>query len=356
MAKGSVCETERVFMTDPRSGVTVTRLTHYSCIAQNLYFEMQSFTLDEAYVTLISQRFAGRDAPWDLYRVRTDGHELVQLTECDDISGIVFSPVKSAFFYQSKGELHRLEIHSLKDDVIAKAPGAKPVQPRSLATIDDEGRAYIGSVITDKGDAVIFKTDTATGKTDILHSSNFVVHLHVDPQGKNLFFIDHANDTGPSIMDTDGKNLRLYPFRKFSHHTWFGSTGLMQGTLVPPGNALVTYREGDAEPVILTEGRYYWHSSASRDAQWIVSDTNWPQEGIYLFHVASRTVTYVCDSRSSCSHPQWSHPHPALSPGMKYVLFNSDYSGIGQVYLATLTPEFLDKAAQGYTCKPTLFV
>ncbi|MBI5095542.1 MAG: hypothetical protein HZB26_24305 [Candidatus Hydrogenedentes bacterium] len=354
MAKGTIYETERVFMRDPRSGLTVTRLTHSSCIAQNLYFEMCSFTKDDAYVVLISQRYAGRDAPWDLFRIRTDGHELIQLTECDDLSGIVFSPAQSKFFYQSKGELHRLDVHTLKDEAFAKAPGANAVSPRSLATIDENGAAYIGSVFNDKGEALIFKTDTANGKTSVLHSTTSLVHLHVDPQGKTLFFIDHKENTGPSLIDTDGKNLRPYPFRKFSHHTWFGKTGLMQGTLVPPGAALVTVREGDPEPVILAEGRYYWHSSASVDAQWIISDTNWPQEGLFLLHVPTRTVTYVCDTRSSCSHPQWSHPHPALSPTMKYVLYNSDMTGIGQVYLANLTEEFLEKASRGYTCQPTL--
>lgn len=355
MAKGSMYETERVFLKDPRSGLTVTRLTHSSCIAQNLYFEMCSFTEDDGYVVLRSQRYAGRDAPWDLFRVRTDGQELVQISECDDLSGIVFSPAKSSFFYQSGGEVRCLDAHTLQDEPIARAPGAKGVSPRSLATIDEAGEVYIGSVTNDRSEAVIFKTETASGKTEVLHTTNSVVHLHVDPEGKILFFIDHKpGASGPYLMNTDGSGLRPYPFRNFAHHTWFGKTGLMQGTLVPPGHALATYKEGDAEPAILTEGRYYWHSSASRDAQWIISDTNWPQEGLYLFHVPTRAVSYVCDCRSSCSHPQWTHPHPALSPGMKYVLFNSDMTGIGQVYLANLTGEFLEKACRGYTCRPNL--
>jgi len=39
---------------------------------------------------------------------------------------------------------------------------------------------------------------------------------------------------------------------------------------------------------------------------------------------------------------------------MKYILFNSDMTGIGQVYLAELTQEFLAQAAQGYLCSPNL--
>jgi hypothetical protein len=39
---------------------------------------------------------------------------------------------------------------------------------------------------------------------------------------------------------------------------------------------------------------------------------------------------------------------------MRYVLFNSDMTGIGQVYLAELADEFLGKAAEGYACQPVL--
>jgi hypothetical protein len=39
---------------------------------------------------------------------------------------------------------------------------------------------------------------------------------------------------------------------------------------------------------------------------------------------------------------------------MKYVLFNSDLTGIGQVYLAELTGEFLEKASIGHDCQPVM--
>lgn len=355
MAKGSVYEIERTFLRDPRSGLTILRLTHSSCIAQNLYFEMCSFTDDDRYVMVVSQRVAGRDAPWDIYRVRTDGMELVQVTECDDLSGIVFSPALNALLFQTGGEVRKMDILSLKEEVIAKAPGKNAVYARSHATIGAKGKTYFGSCIQDNGKACVFKVDVASGGLDILDVCESPVHLHVDPSEKWFYLASRKGGEGTCcVMDTDGRNIRPYSFTRFAHHTWFGETGLMQGTLVPPGHALATYREGDAEPVILTEGRYYWHSSASRDAQWIISDTNWPQEGLYLLHVPTRTVSYVCDTQSSCSHPQWTHPHPSLSPGMKYVLYNSDMTGIGQVYLCLLTEEFLEQAKKGYLCRPNL--
>jgi hypothetical protein len=356
MARGSKYGPERAIMRDPRSGLRIIRLTHCASISSNLYFEMCSFTKDEAFVVFISQRGAARDAPWDLFRARTDGLELVQLTDCDDLSGIVMSPKTDSAFYMSRGELRRMDVLSFKDEPIAELGGLSPAYPFSLASIDAEGSAYFAAGVKDtQGVGVLFKVEVASGKLKVLFEGGLQNHVHVEPDGRTVYFGDHQNDGATEyLVDADGSNLRKYPFSGFAHKTWFGDTGSMQGCLLPPGHGIVTFTEGDAAPTVITEGRYYWHSSASADAEWIIADTNWPREGLYLIHAPTRTVTYVCDPQSSCSHPQWTHPHPALSPGMRYVLFNSDMTGIGQVYLAELTSEFLGKAAEGYECQPVI--
>ncbi len=348
MAKGTNYSSERAIFTDPQSGLRITRLTHSACIGSNLYFEMCSFTEDDSHVVLISQRGAGRDVPWDLFRVQTDGMELVQITERDDLSGIVFCPRLGSVLYQSSEELIKLDILSLDEKVVAEVPGERlGTVGYSLATIDLSGSAYFGIRTDPEGGESIFKADVGTGNMNVLHHSDRHNHLHVDPAGKTLQFNSFKDGQWKAhLIDADGRNLRPSCFDQFAHRTWFGSTGKMQGTLLPPGKALALCGEADLEPTILAEDRYYWHSAPSSDAQWIVSDTNWPQEGLYLLHVPTGRVSYVCDPRASCSHPQWTHPHPSLSPGMRHVLFNSDLTGIGQVYLAELTDEFLEQAQQ----------
>ena len=355
MAKGSKYGPERAIMRDPRSGLRVIRLTHCASISSNLYFEMCSFTNDAAFVVFISQRGAARDAPWDLFRARTDGLELLQLTDCDDLSGIVMSPKTGSAFYLSRGELRRLDVLSLKDEAIADLGGLSPAYPFSLASIDADERTYFAAGVRADGAGVLFKVGAASGKLEVLFEGGLQNHIHVDPAGRTVYFGDNREDGATEyLIEADGRNLRRYPFLRFAHKTWFGKTGRMQGCLLPPGHGIVTIGEADTAPTVITEGRYYWHSSASPDAQWIIADTNWPREGLYLIQVATRTVTYVCDPQSSCSHPQWTHPHPSLSPGMRYVLFNSDLTGIGQVHLVELTDEFLGTAAEGYSCQPVL--
>lgn len=356
MPKGRVYESERAILRDPQTGLTLIRLTHSSCIATSLYFEMCSFTDDELYVVILCQRYAGRDAPWDLFRARTDGLELVQLTEQEDVHGLVVSPETGKVFYQADGFLHMLDLQSLDEATLAEVPGVSPVSPRSLAAVDLRATTYFGNCFDDEHNALLFRVELSNGAAEILYESERQNHITVDAAGETIAFNDWQGDRiVPSFIDSDGRNVRPQPFTLFAHNTWLGDTKKLQGTLLPGGHAIVAIEEGDPEPTILTEGRYYWHSSSSRDGEWIVADTNWPAEGIYLLHVPSSTVTYVCNPQATCSHPQWTHPHPALSPNMRFLLFNSDVTGIGQVYLAELTEEFLADAESGYLYRPNLF-
>lgn len=345
MAKGTNYGSERVIVTDPRSGLRVFRLSHGGCIGTNLYFEMGSFTSDERHVVFMSQRGAGRDAPWDLFRVQTDGMELTQVTDRDDLRGIVVCPALDSVFYLSGEELFRTHLLTLEEQAVARVPGGRAGAGYSLATIDAAGKRYFANCAGPQDGEVLFSVDIASGAVEVLHHSAGQNHLHVDPEGKTLHFNEVAGAApGSRLIQTDGTYLRPAPFREFAHHTWFGTSGKMQGTLLPPGKAIALRAESDADFTILAEGRYYWHSGVSPDAQWIVSDTNWPQEGIFLLHVPTRRVTYVCDPGNEPSHPQWTHPHPSISPSIRYVLFNSDKTGLGQVYLAELTPEFIAQA------------
>ena len=353
MAKGSKYGPERAILKDPRSGLRVIRLTHHATISMNLYFEMCAFSADDQYVFFVSQRDAGRDAPWDLFRARTDGLELIQVTECDHIGGIVVSPATDCVFYQCDGEIRKVDIASLKEKTVARTPIAPSGGQTLLASIDAKGKTYFGSCSSEKGIGILFKMDTVSGEISVLFEGEQQGHIHVDARGRTLEFGEFHQGAGtPYLIDADGRRLRPFPFTQFAHCTWLAKSNKMQATLLPPGNAIVTQAEGDERPTVLTGGRYYWHSGASLDGQWIIADTNWPQEGLYLLHVPTRTVTFVCDPRASCSHPQWTHPHPSISPNKKFILFNSDMTGLGQVYLVELTDDFLKQASQGYLCGP----
>ncbi len=356
MSKGEIYPSERVIFQDPRSGLRVIRLTHGPCIASNLYFEMCSFTEDDRYVVFRSQRYAGRDAPWDLFRATTDGKELVQLTDHDTMNGIVFCPKTHAFYFTIQREIRKLDILTMKEEPIAEAPGPPPKENGTLASIDAEGQLYISNCRIGEHGSLLYKLDIPSRKITVLHEGCSQNHIDIDPTGHIISFNEitrnfqtgEITDATPFYISVEGGTPTPYGFQRFAHRSWLGNTGTIQGTLLPPEAGIAILTPGASDVDICAQGRYYWHSGASRDGEWIVADTNWPQEGIYLLHVPTGHVAYVCNPKASCSHPQWTHPHPALSPGMNYVLFNSDATGIGQVYLAELSPSFLENIRKGH--------
>ena len=96
---------------------------------------------------------------------------------------------------------------------------------------------------------------------------------------------------------------------------------------------------------IVAEGPYFWHSGASDDGEWIVADSNWPDEGLWLINVATKQRERLCFSFASQGHPQTTHPHPNLSDDGSMAVFASDRTGITQVYVAYLPEEMRDRLA-----------
>lgn len=104
---------------------------------------------------------------------------------------------------------------------------------------------------------------------------------------------------------------------------------------------------GEERPSRIASGPYFWHSGSSLDGEWIVADTNWPDVGLQLVHVPTGRFGPLCFPRSSEGHPQWSHPHPQFSRDAACVLFNSDATGVPQVYLARVPAELRERIVSG---------
>lgn len=75
---------ERVQRVDPHTGVKVIQLTGYPLPSAHFLYDWPCVTPDNRWIVLFSQRTMARDAPWDLFRVDSDGLNLFQLTEIGD--------------------------------------------------------------------------------------------------------------------------------------------------------------------------------------------------------------------------------------------------------------------------------
>ena len=166
--------------------------------------------------------------------------------------------------------------------------------------------------------------------------------LSMDAAGAGLLVGDfQKKDKVYGFIGLDGGLQGIYTrTHDFAHSTLLGSTRRIQGCALYPQRAIVTLGLGEEVPRPLVEGPYFWHSSATPDGRWIVADTNWPNEGLKLVSVPDRSVRTLLHPGDSAGHPQWTHPHPCISPDGKLVLYNSDATGICQVYLARVPDNF----------------
>jgi hypothetical protein len=64
---------------------------------------------------------------------------------------------------------------------------------------------------------------------------------------------------------------------------------------------------------------------------------------LFLGCLATGRVLPLCDSQASGGSPQYTHTHPYITPGNRRVIFNSDRTGITQVYAATVPADLLEK-------------
>ncbi|HVF10576.1 MAG TPA: hypothetical protein VNA16_07230, partial [Abditibacteriaceae bacterium] len=58
--------------------------------------------------------------------------------------------------------------------------------------------------------------------------------------------------------------------------------------------------------------------------------------------LATGRMLPFCDTGTSYGSPQYSHPHAYLTPDNRRVIFNSDRTGLGQVWCADVPQGFLE--------------
>ena len=87
---------------------------------------------------------------------------------------------------------------------------------------------------------------------------------------------------------------------------------------------------------------YCMHISASMCGKYFIGD-GWydSQAPIYIGSLITGKFRTLCLSGTSCGSPQYTHAHPYLTADNKHVIFNSDRTGIPQVYAATVPEDFL---------------
>jgi oligogalacturonide lyase len=155
------------------------------------------------------------------------------------------------------------------------------------------------------------------------------------------------------------------------HETFLGETGDLVFTVWP--YALKRMNWATHEITLIAEFNA-WHITPNRAGTEVLCDTNHPDRGLFLIKVATGVAQQLCLSESSNAGsqwrtsryalpadfaaarseasknlswmeagaadtvygPQWTHPHPSLSPDETLVAFASDHTGVTQVFVADI--------------------
>ena len=353
---------------DERTGAAVWQITSHPSINHGLYFLTSSFLPDEKSLVLASYR----SGAVNYYRVGFPSGEIVQLTDSDGICGFsaVISRDGSSLWFTRRSSIVRLSLSDLSEqDVIDFGTGTL-----GEVNLSDDERWVASAIRFENQHGIAVAAADGSGGRVIHRQARVVIHPQFHPADSTV--IEYAADPAPRIhlIDRDGSDNRcLYEHGNDEfvvHETWLGGSGDLVFVHWPrairrmqlPSRRISTIAEFNA-----------WHICPSRDGKVIICDTNCPDVGLQLVDVATGTRRTLCfpgssnggsqwakgryalkadfeeAARSGASSlreaqswmemkadtvygPQWTHPHPALSPSGRYATFTSDRTGHPQLY------------------------
>ncbi len=355
----------------PESGAKVTQLTSTAYIHSHIYPEAPIFTPDSRY--FIYNRLQSLDGPNGYWLCDAQTHQLRRLTEPEEtkVTGPVMAPNGEWMAYlhlrtPTEFALKRVDLCTQERHTITVLSGYR--RPYPLGSISPDGRWYLTGVWLPDGEFGIVRIDLQEGTHKVIHQDPEILnpHMQFEPGAGQDILVQYnrggqldaagnivrlVGDQGATfyIIDVEGQNRRDLAIGKpysapvQGHQCWIGNTGRVLSTLsrIAEDN-LVSIGVGDEKPTVVATGAYFWHPNASRDGRWFVSDV-YPTGEIMVGSIKTGRYRLLCCSESSCGRPQYTHPHPFFSPDSRTVYFNSDRTGLGQIYMADVPEGLLEE-------------
>ena len=108
------------------------------------------------------------------------------------------------------------------------------------------------------------------------------------------------------------------------------------------GTGVYRLTPGEAKCVQIVSGQPFNHLAVSDDGRFFIVD-DYRTQTIHIGNAETGQFLKLCDSRTRQGKPQYTHAQPYLTPDKRHVIFNSNVTGVTQVYAATVPAAFLDK-------------
>jgi oligogalacturonide lyase len=370
---GTTYPAEWLDITDPRSGIAVKQLTNHRAHSHHLYFTNPGW-YDGGRRLLISSDRGNRT---NLFGMDLESGEITQITNLDPLSptnSVVFlqatvNPTRAEAYFWYGYDAVAIDLHTYKTHTIWTRPethfgsmmncSADGLYVCAGITEDlsahfkiDYLRGYVGFDETwEYGpDSRIVKIPIDGGQTDTIRQENtWIGHVNTSPTQPSVLTFCHEGpwekvDNRIWGMDIDsGEAWHIRPREVDSEnigHEYWHADGIHVGYHGgrPDGSRLfgrIRFDNSDKLEVQFPHETGHIHSN---DFDLIVGDGGnevrlWKWNG-----TAFNGPRVLCEHRSS-GHIQQTHVHPRFTPDGSHVLFTSDVSGYGNVYLAKV-PKF----------------
>ncbi|MBI3736638.1 hypothetical protein HY256_09030 [Candidatus Sumerlaeota bacterium] len=340
---------ERKLIVDPETGVNIWQVTSFPTVNQNLYFHSRCWTADGKTFLFQSLQTNSRDSAYDLFRVNVDGTDLQRLTNKQSYGNFALHPSKPLGYFTAGNDIFTINIET-KEIAKVGTVAEKGSVGSSIGSMTNDGQLFCfdwTAPDSTRGFG-LFNTETREAKITPLGVKGKFTHLQIEPgEGKLVQFVGDGKKSGDIVVyvaDTAGK-IEPLPFTEANgHNAWLGATGRVYTDTLGEQRDILAVKPGSKEIGIIAKAPpRFWHTGVSPEGDWMVSDTNSPDDGLFLICVKTGKHTRLCRAGSSEGHSQYTHPHPSVSPGAGHVVFNSDRTGIPHVYCAEI-PEAMKKS------------
>ena len=355
--------------TDPLCGSEIWQLTSAAAISHNIYGEQLYCSADGTRIAFLRLSNTNvHDGPMELFVVDLNKRGVMRIGDAAFFL-VAGNGLGNTLFYVRRDDkgahpIMRVDFTTLEQtEVFRFGECPTPVSRGLLAVSPDERYCMILRRLGERRYG-IERIDFRTGKWDLIHENDdiFNAHLQFSPAGGELMvqhnrggLLDNqynaVRSVGPKgatlyVIDQDGKNQRSLPIGTphttpvTGHECWIGKTGRV--LLTTHGGKVYVAAPGDKKATLIARGNGYMHISASPDGKFYVVD-DIKSGRLHIGCIATQRVLPLYDTQASGGYPQYTHTHPYITPGNHRVVFNSDRTGIAQVYTARIPPELLEK-------------
>lgn len=375
--KGMVWPAEQKSYRDPLSGLPVTQLTDYAAHSHHVYFTENGWFDGGERILFISDR----NNSTNLYSVHAESGEMKQLTDLQGRDGIsvCLNPQGTEAYYRRSNRITKLDLVTLEETFLYEAPTGFNIgqisctsDGRHVVSVLSEnlshriridlGNGYVGhrEIMEAKPDCRIIRIATEGGaqaaQAEILFQDyNWIGHINTSPANPELITFCHE---GPwALVDhriwgydlSSGKAWKIRERkedREMVGHEYWMQDGNHVGYhgFRADGTGFIGQIKPDNTGMEEVEFSFRnWHAHANDFSQ-VIADGRAPLTMMVYWKRGESGFSrpkVLCEHRCSF-HSQNVHAHPRFSPDGTKLLFTSDKSGYGNLYVLDI-PQHADE-------------